>query len=68
VGKLEFISPIPTDSGYAAKIKLPNGLVTNYGKQIAYRDGLISSAQIITQNMRLLQRFYYDIYKQVKRE
>jgi HlyD family secretion protein len=68
VGKLEFISPIPTDSGYAAKIKLPNGLVTNYGKQIAYRDGLISSAQIITQNMRLLQRFYYDIYKQVKQE
>ncbi|MEO8713195.1 MAG: HlyD family efflux transporter periplasmic adaptor subunit, partial [Parafilimonas sp.] len=66
-GVLEFISPIPTDSGYAAKINLPNGLVTNYGKQIEYSDGLISSAQIITQNLRLLQRFYYDIYKQVKR-
>ncbi len=66
-GKLEFISPIPTDSGYAAKIKLPDGLITNYGKQIEYRDGLISTAQIITQNMRLLQRFYFDIYKQMKR-
>lgn len=66
-GKLAFISPIPTDSGYAAKIDLPQGLITNYGKEIDYRDGLTSEAQIITQNMRLLQRFYYDVYKQVKR-
>ncbi len=65
-GKLEFVSPIPTDSGYAAKIKLPADLITNYGKHIEYKNGLISTAQIITQNMRLLQRFYFDIYKQVK--
>ena len=65
-GKLEFISPIPTDSGYAAKIKLPDDLTTNYGMHIEYRNGLICTAQIITQNMRLLQRFYYDMYKQVK--
>ncbi|MFT4155143.1 HlyD family secretion protein [Parafilimonas sp.] len=67
IGKLEFISPIPSDSGYAAKVRLPEGLRTNYGKQIEYRDGLISNAQIITQNMRLLQRFYYDIARQIKR-
>lgn len=65
-GKLSFISPISTDSGYAAKVELPKGLITNYGRQIQYRYGLISSAQIITQNMRLLQRFYYDVYKNIK--
>jgi len=66
-GILSFISPIATDSGYTAKIDLPKGLVTSFGKEIQYRDGLLSSADIITENMRLLQRFYYDIYKQVKR-
>jgi len=67
VGKVDFISAIPTDSGYIAKISLPNGLMTNYKKQIQYRDGLTANGEIITENMRLLERFYYNIYKQVKR-
>ena len=67
VGKVDFISAIPTDSGYLAKINLPNGLITIYKKQIQYRDGLTANGEIITENMRLLERFYYNIYKQVKR-
>ncbi len=68
VGKIDFISRIPTDSGYMAKVSLPNGLITNYKKQIQYRDGLTANGEIITENMRLMQRFYYNIYKQVKRD
>lgn len=64
-GIVSFISPVATDSGYAAKVDLPKGLTTNFGKEIQYRDGLLSSAEIITENMRLLQRFYYDIYKNI---
>lgn len=67
VGKIEFISAIPTDSGYMAKVSLPNGLRTNYNKQIYYRDGLKATADIITENMSLLERFYYTLYKQIKR-
>ena len=66
-GNVEFISTIPTDSGYLAKVDLPNGLTTNYKKLIQYRDGLVGQGEIITQNMRLLQRFYYNLVKQVKR-
>jgi len=65
-GKIEFISPVATDAGYFAKIALQNGLTTNYGKQIFYRDGLQGNAEIITKDLRLLQRFYYDLMKQVK--
>lgn len=65
-GKIDFISNISTDSGYLAKVVLPNGLITNYKKQIQFRDGLTAQGEIITQNMRLLQRFYYNIVKQVK--
>jgi len=67
IGKIEFISNIPSDNGYLAKISLPKGLTTNYNKQIFFRNGLIADASIITKNMRLLKRFYYNIYKQTKR-
>ena len=66
-GKIDFISYINTDSGYLAKVILPNGLNTSYKKQIQFRDGLLAQGEIITQDMRLLERFYYNIVKQVKK-
>jgi HlyD family secretion protein len=65
-GKLEFISNISTDSGYLAKVVFNNGLVTSYKKSVQFREGLTAQAEIITQDMRLLQRLYYNIRKQVK--
>lgn len=64
-GKIDFISNIPTDSGYLAKLSLPNALTTSYQKEVQFREGLQAQGEIITQNMRLLQRFYYNIIKQV---
>jgi HlyD family secretion protein len=66
-GKIEFISTTPTDSGYLAKVTLPKGLTTNYGKTIQYQYGLFAQADIVTENMRLLERFYYNIRKQLNR-
>ncbi len=66
-GKIDFISNINTDSGYVAKVILPNGLSTSYKKQVQFREGLQAQGEIITQDMRLLQRFYYNIIKQVKK-
>ncbi len=62
-GKINFISNINTDSGYLAKVVLPNGLNTTYKKQVQFRDGLLAQGEIITQDMRLLERFYYKIIK-----
>jgi HlyD family secretion protein len=66
-GKIDFISNITTDSGYLAKVVLPQGLNTSYNKQVQFRDGLIAQGEIITKDMRLLQRFYQNIIKQVKK-
>lgn len=66
-GKIDFISTIPTDSGYLAKVSLTKGFTTNYNKPIQYRDGLLAQGEIITQNMRLLERFYYNIIKQMRK-
>ncbi|MFT4094221.1 MAG: HlyD family efflux transporter periplasmic adaptor subunit [Niabella sp.] len=62
-GKIDFISRIPTDSGYLAKVVLPQGLITNYKQNIQYREGLNANAEIITKDMRLLERLYYSIIK-----
>jgi multidrug resistance efflux pump len=67
VGKLSYISKVPSDSGFLANIALPGGLMTNYGKEIQYRSGLKSQAMIITRDMRMLQRFYYTIVKGAQR-
>lgn len=67
-GKVEYLSDIATDSGYITKIILPDGLRTNRQKTIVYKEGLDAQAEIITKDMSLIERFYYSIIKQVKRE
>lgn len=62
-GRLDYISKVPSDSGFLANISLPKGLITNYNKAVQYRSGLKCQALIITKDARLLQRFYYNIVK-----
>ena len=63
VGKIDYIKTTPTDSGYLARVELPNALLTNYGKRLQYRNGLLAQADIITEDVRLLERFYYKMIR-----
>jgi len=67
IGKVNFINSIPTDSGFLARITLPYGLTTNYNRTLQYQYGLFADANIVTENIRLLERFYYNIFKQFNR-
>ena len=62
-GMLDYISPIATDSGFLATVHLSNGLTTNLKNNIQYKNGLKAQAVVITKNMRLLERLYYNIVK-----
>jgi len=64
-GKLRYISNVASDSGFSGNVMLPNGLNTIYNKQIQFRSGLQAQAIIITKQMRLLERFYFNILKKV---
>jgi multidrug efflux pump subunit AcrA (membrane-fusion protein) len=57
-GQIEFISSISSDSGYLARLTLPEGLTTNYKRIIQYRTGLTVQIDIITNKRRLLERFF----------
>ena len=59
-GKIEFISDINTDSGYLARVRLSDGLKTTFSKKIQFREGLIAGAEVVTKDMRLLQRLYLN--------
>ena len=66
-GRLNYVSKVPSDSGFLATIDLPRGLRTNYNLDVQYRSGLRSQAVIITKDCRLLERFYYNIFSGVHR-
>jgi HlyD family secretion protein len=64
-GKIGFISKVPTANGYVANIILGRRLSTTYQKDVHYREGLIANAEIVTRDMRLLERFYYNTLRQI---
>ena len=65
-GYLNFISNIPTDSGYVSKVIFTKGLQTNYNKSILFREGLKASAEIVTEDLSLLERFFINIKSSIK--
>lgn len=68
-GRVSFISHIPNSTndsdGYTIKIDLPNGLTTTHKKNLQYSDGLQANVEIITKDMRLIERFYFNLIKQL---
>ncbi|ODT34982.1 MAG: hypothetical protein BGN92_13050 [Sphingobacteriales bacterium 41-5] len=62
-GTLDYISKVAIDSGFLGTVKLDKGLTTNQSKEIQYKTGLKAQALIITKDMRLLERLYYNMVK-----
>ena len=66
-GKLKTISLTPDKEGnLLLNIELPNGLQTSYKKQINFQQEMTGTADIITEDLRLLERLLYqfrDIFR-----
>lgn len=63
-GKVQNISLIPDDKGnYYVDITLPKGLNTSYNKKLPFDKELRGNAEIVTQDLRLIERFFYQIRK-----
>lgn len=60
---IEHISALPSDSAFHVRIKLPSPLVTDMGEVITSQNGLTGTAEIITEDMTLLQRFFSELNK-----
>lgn len=61
IGKIEKISLVPDEKNYLAEVTFPEGLVSNYRRSLPMLREMTGSAEIITEDMRLIQRIFYPI-------
>ncbi|GAA4419556.1 HlyD family efflux transporter periplasmic adaptor subunit [Nibrella viscosa] len=61
-GQIATINEVPLkDSVFLAKVLLPKGLETTYGQSLTFKTGMAASAEIITEDSRLLQKLFYQL-------
>nr|WP_179022591.1 HlyD family efflux transporter periplasmic adaptor subunit [Winogradskyella forsetii] len=61
-GEIESISLFTDDNGfYLVTVSLPSKLITSYNKSIVFKYEMRGQAQIITEDLRLIERFFYQI-------
>ncbi len=58
--KVAAISPLPKEDKFTVTLALTNGLVTNYHKTLDFKPQMQGSAEIITEDLRLLERLFYQ--------
>ncbi|MDD5569533.1 MAG: HlyD family efflux transporter periplasmic adaptor subunit [Bacteroidales bacterium] len=56
-GIIKSISLVPMDANYTVEVELPEGLKTNYNKTLIFSQEMQGSAEIITDDIRLIERF-----------
>ncbi|MCJ7932800.1 MAG: HlyD family secretion protein [Chryseobacterium sp.] len=63
-GRVRNISLTPDNTGnYYVDVTLPKGLKTTYNKNLPFDKELKGNAEIVTQDLRLIHRFFYQIRK-----
>jgi HlyD family secretion protein len=65
-GIVRTISLVPSDSNYQVEIEFPNGLTTNYGNILPVTHEMKASAEIVTEDLRLIERFLMPVKRALK--
>ncbi|WP_198045002.1 HlyD family efflux transporter periplasmic adaptor subunit [Spirosoma montaniterrae] len=60
-GRVMKIAPTTTPRTYRLQVSLPNGLVSSYAKTLRFKPEMTGSAEIITDDMRLLERAFHNL-------
>lgn len=67
-GKVKKISILPDQEGlYLIDVELPEKLITSYNKEIEFKQEMRGSAEIVTEDLRLIERFFYQFKDILKR-
>lgn len=65
-GEVSSISLVPVNNYYIAEISLPNGLLTTYKKTLPISQEMTANIEIITEDMRLIERFILPLKRLLK--
>ncbi|RDB05078.1 HlyD family efflux transporter periplasmic adaptor subunit [Runella aurantiaca] len=66
-GRIASISDMPKDTAYLVKVQFPKGLVTSSQKKIPFRNGMTATGEIVTEDLKLIERLFYDFRKVLRR-
>lgn len=63
IGTINSKSLVPKESYYYLEIVFPNGSITTSGKNLPFLQEMEGSAEIITEDLRLSERIFYELNK-----
>lgn len=67
-GLVASISSVPNKDTYAIDVDLKNGLVTSYNKTLPYKEQMKGRADIITKNISVMDRIFFNFKKLVDKK
>lgn len=67
-GTVTNISEVPNKDTYAIDVTLNNGLITSYNKTLSYKEEMKGKADIITKNISVLDRVFFNFKKLVDKK
>lgn len=65
-GVVSSLSLVPDENNYRVEIALPEGLMTNYKRKLPVSQEMQATAEIVTEDLRLIERFFLPVKKVVK--
>ncbi|MCA0233334.1 MAG: HlyD family secretion protein [Bacteroidetes bacterium] len=65
-GRITSIATMPKDTAYLIKVGFTEGLVTSTHQKLPFRNGMTATGEIITEDLRLIERFFYDFRKMLR--
>ena len=61
IGKVQGISSMPSEDGfYIVNVSLPKKLITTYNKELEFKQEMSGHAEIITEDLRLIEKVFYE--------
>lgn len=61
IGKVQGISSMPNENGfYIVNVSLPKKLITTYNEKLVFKQEMSGNAEIITEDLRLIQKIFYQ--------
>jgi multidrug efflux pump subunit AcrA (membrane-fusion protein) len=66
-GIVSNISEVPNKDTYAIDVELKNGLMTSYNKTLSYKEQMKGKADIITKNISVMDRIFFNFKKLIEK-
>ncbi|MGC5198828.1 HlyD family efflux transporter periplasmic adaptor subunit, partial [Aphanothece microscopica] len=62
-GQVQSISEFSRDSTFMVSVQFPDGLRTSSHRRIQFRNGMLATGEIITDELRILERIFMEFLK-----